>query len=235
MQIEKAIKIIDLGLYLKKEKVLILGDFHIGFEEALEKQGTLIPRMQFEKTIKRLEKILKKVKPETIVINGDLKHEFGKISEQEWADSLKLIDFLEKHCKQVVLVKGNHDTILDPIALEKKLKVVESVEFGEVQVIHGHKVPVNLTGRVIIIGHEHPAVTLSDDITQEKFKCFLKGKFQDKTLIVMPSFNLVTIGTDVLREKTISPFLQQDLSDFECWVIAKPNETLYFGKLRNLM
>jgi len=32
------------------------------------------------------------VKPEIVIINGDLKHEFGRISRQEWNDVVKIIE-----------------------------------------------------------------------------------------------------------------------------------------------
>ena len=47
MKLNDNIEIIDLGLYLVKEKTLILSDLHIGIEESLNKQGILIPRFQF--------------------------------------------------------------------------------------------------------------------------------------------------------------------------------------------
>ena len=115
MEIHPGIAAVDLGLWLQKEKILILADFHLGFEEALNRIGVFVPRLQFKDTVKRLEKIFEQVKPEKIIINGDLKHEFGKISMQEWRDTLKVIDLLSTHCKQIVLVRGNHDTILGPI------------------------------------------------------------------------------------------------------------------------
>ena len=53
MEISSGIEIIDLALYLKKEKILIIADTHIGYEEALNKQGMLVPRFQFKEIIKR--------------------------------------------------------------------------------------------------------------------------------------------------------------------------------------
>ena len=47
MKIHKDIEIIDLCLFLTKSKTLIIPDVHIGYEEALNKQGILIPRTQF--------------------------------------------------------------------------------------------------------------------------------------------------------------------------------------------
>src|SRR3989344_3848437 len=93
----------------------------------MNKQGLLVPRFQFEEIIKRLESIFLRLKNksiEKIIVNGDLKHEFGTISEQEWRLTLRLLDFLGKHCKEVILIKGNHDTILGPIAEKRNVRVL---------------------------------------------------------------------------------------------------------------
>ena len=234
MEIAKGIEIMDLGLYIKKHKLLVFADFHIGYEESLNKQGVLIPRFQFKDIIQRLEKILARVKPDTIVVNGDLKHEFGKISEQEWRETLKLIELLAKNCKKLLLTKGNHDKIVEPIAKKRNIGIVDSYEIDGILIIHGDKVPKN-TGKykTIIIGHEHPAVSIRERGRIEKFKCFLAGKYKRKALIVQPSFNLITEGTDVLRGDLLSPFLHQDLKNFDVYVVA--DKIYKFGKLRNLL
>jgi uncharacterized protein len=82
----------------------------------------------------------------------------------------------------------------------------------------------------IIIGHEHPAVTIKDGPRTELFKAFLIGKWKGKDLIVMPSFNLITEGTDVLKEEVLSPFLN-NLDNFKAIVVS---DKLYkFGKLKD--
>lgn len=236
MEILKGIEIIDLSLYLKQYKTLILTDFHMGFEETLNKQGILVPRFQLDKTLKRLEIIFSKVQPETIVINGDLKHEFSTISETEWLNTLKLVDFLLKNCKTLILNKGNHDTVLEPIIKKRNLKINDYTKIKDIYITHGNKILNNKDfkeSKIIIIGNEHPAITLKEEGRRETYKCFLKGKFQRKVLIVQPSFNLVTEGTDILRENTLSPFLKQNLSNFEVYIIGK--EKVYdFGRVRNL-
>ena len=226
-------QIIDLGLYLAKEKTLIIADTHIGFEESLNKQGLLVPRLQFDELIKRLKCILEKVKPETIIINGDIKHEFGTISEQEWKYTLKLLDFLIGQCKKVILIKGNHDTILGPIANKRDIEIKEHCLINKVLIIHGNKVfSEKKDYDTIIIGHEHPAVCIKEGARKERYKCFLKGKFKNKNLIAMPSFNLVTEGTDVIKEKILSPYLKQDLSNFDVFVVG--DKVYRFGKLKDL-
>ncbi len=236
MEILKGIEIVDLSLYLKQYKTLILTDFHMGFEETLNKQGILVPRFQLDKTLKRLERIFSKVQPETIVINGDLKHEFSTISETEWLNTLKLVDYLLKHCKNLILNKGNHDTILEPIIKKRNLKINDYTKIKDIYITHGDKIPDNndfKESKIVIIGNEHPAITLKEEGRRETYKCFLKGKFQRKVLIAQPSFNLVTEGTDIIRENVLSPFLEQDLSNFEVYIVGK--EKVYnFRKIKDL-
>jgi len=228
MEIQRNIEIIDLALYLKKEKILIISDLHLGYEEALNKQGILVPRFQFEEIIEKLKLILKKVNPKLIIINGDLKHEFGKISSSEWKQVTELLDFFKD--KQIILIKGNHDKILGPIAEKKNVKLLDKYETGEITIIHGDKIPEE-TKKTIIIGHEHPAISFPNRPDQ-KYKCFLKGKFQRKTLIVMPSFYLVSQGMDITKSKTLSPFLKKNLNNFEIYIVE--DKVYKFGKLKDI-
>ena len=230
MEIIKGIEIVDLALWLKKEKALVIADLHVGFEEALNNQGVLVPRIAFSDLIKKLEKILERTKPKIVVIDGDLKHEFGSISEQEWRDSLKVIDLISKYGK-IVLVRGNHDTISGPIAKKRSVEFVDKFEVGDCCITHGDKI-IETKKKIVIIGHEHPAVGLQRGLRKEVVKCFLKGRWKRKDLIVMPSLNQVTEGTDVLSHKIFSPFLKEDLSDFNVFVVA--DKVYDFGMLRNL-
>ncbi len=228
MEIQKGIEIIDLALYLKKEKILIISDLHLGYEEALNKQGVMVPRFQFKEMINRLKSILEKANPELIIINGDLKHEFGRISKSEWKQVTDLIDFLKD--KKVLLIKGNHDNILGPIAKKKNIKLIDRYDIGNITIIHGDKIPKKLN-KTIIIGHEHPAVSFPGRKDQ-KYKCFLKGKFERKTLIVMPSFYLISQGTDITKQKALSPFLKKDLRNFEVYIVE--DKVYKFGKLKEI-
>jgi len=228
MEILKDIEIVDLALLINK-KILIISDLHLGYEEYLRKKGVLIPRFQFKDTKNRLELILKKTKPEIIIITGDLKHEFGTISDQEWKDILKLIDILNEYTKKIILLKGNHDPILKVIAKKRNLKVKQSYKLKDILIIHGdHLVDLNKI-KTIIIGHEHPAVMLKRGVRSELYKCFLKGKFKGKNLIVIPSFNSLSIGSDV-NKGGLGPFIKN--KNFEVFVVE--DKVYYFGKLKEL-
>jgi len=241
MEIIKGIEIVGKALWIKKEKILVLADLHIGYEEALNKQGMLVPRVQFEETIKELNEVLDEVKkkfktkPLTIVINGDLKHEFGEISEQEWRETLKVLGLLMKNCNSVVLVKGNHDTILEPIAKKKKLKIIDYYFVNGICILHSNKVflePIT-KANILIIAHDHPAVTLREGAKRETYKCFLYGSWKNKKLIVMPSFLPIVEGADVRNGKILSPFLKQNLDYFDVYIIG--DKVYKFGKLKTLV
>jgi len=229
MEVLPNIEIIDLGLWLKEEKILIVGDFHLGYEEMLKEKGMLLPRFQLKDVLERLEGILGKVKPEKIIINGDLKHEFGKVLNQEWRDVLKLVDFLLENCGELILVRGNHDLFLGPIARKREISVVEDYLAGDIFICHGNEIK-ETSAKVVVIGHEHPAISLREEGKVEKYKCFLVDK--EKKLIVMPSFNLLFEGTDVTKEKVLSPYLK-DVSKFSVYIIG---EKVYeFGKVKDLI
>jgi uncharacterized protein len=227
MEIYKGIKIEDLALVYKG--VLIISDIHIGIEEMLNKKGVLIPRFQLKEIKERLEKIFSRNEINKIVITGDLKHEFGGINNQEWRDTLELLDYL-KEKGEVVLIKGNHDKVLEPIAKKRGIKVVDYVIIDDISIMHGDRVLPNLE-EVIIIGHEHAAVSFPEK-KYERFKCFLKGKFKKHVLIVMPSFNTLSVGSDVMSGECLSPFLKQSLKNFEVYVVEEG--VYYFGKVKDI-
>lgn len=233
------LRIAGLGLFVESEKTLVVGDLQLGFEESLNAQGVFIPRVNLKKCVKRLNEIFSELKEiDRIAINGDLKHEFGRISEQEWREVVEVLQLMKRHAKEVIIVKGNHDIALGPIAGWENVKIVEQLflEKEKILIVHGHRVPESKEfneAKILIIGHEHPAIALHEGVKREKFKCFLKGKFREKTLIVIPSLTELTTGTDVLNEKLLSPFLEKGIEEFEAWVIE--DKPYYFGKLKELL
>lgn len=240
MRLANNIEAIDLGLYLVEHKTLLFSDFHLGFEESLNRQGIFVPRLHYKDIVARLDLIFlalqeQKKSVKTIVITGDLKHDFGRIQRQEWKDILNLTDYLLKHCSKLVLIKGNHDTILQPIANKKGIQLVPNYRVDSILVIHGDVLPKDLHGvKTIIMGHEHPAIGLRAKGRVERYKCYLVGTYKRRTLIVQPSFNLLVEGSDVLHEQLLSPLLT-DISSFNTFVLdEKDNNILAFGTIRSL-
>lgn len=235
MEIIKGIEAIGKSLWLKRQKILVIADLHIGYEEYLNEKGILVPRSQFNELKKEIEVLLKKLKPKLIIINGDLKHEFGRISAQEWKETLLVLDLLLKKSK-VILIKGNHDAILGPIASKKNIEIADYYLTDKICITHGNKI-LNIkanAAKLFIIAHEHPAVSLKEGAKKELYKCFLLGSWRGKKLIVMPSFMKIPIGSDVLNGKFLSPFLKNNrkIRNFEVFVAE--NKIYRFGKIKNI-
>ena len=236
MHLTNNLDLLDLCLYLKKQKILVLSDVHMGYEEALNKKGILVPRTQLLATTERLEKTLPKVKIDTLVITGDLKDEFGTISETEWRHTLRLLDLFSKYTQKIVLLRGNHDTVLSPIAQKRNLEVKDTYLVDGILFCHGDTIPVvTKEADLIVIGHEHPAVSLREGMRTETYKCFLYGDWKGKKLLVMPSFNLLTEGTDILKDEVLSPFLTGGLDTFQCFIVSdKIYDFGTVGKIKRL-
>lgn len=247
MELLPSTQIVDLGLYFTKHMLLAITDLQFGYEESLNKRGILVPRFAHQDMLKRMETMLKQCsslsntkKIGAVLINGDFKHEFGTISETEWRHCVRFLKLLQEYTDIIILVKGNHDTMLEPIAKTRGLHVVDHYILDDVLFVHGDTLPALLSDKkmmknisTIVIGHEHPAVILSQWPRSEKYKAFLVGAWKHKKIIVLPSFNQCTEGTDVLKEYLLSPFLKgATISSFDAYLVA--DKPYYFGKLENL-
>jgi uncharacterized protein len=226
----------DLFLYLPRYKVFIISDIHLGYEESLNRQGIFIPRNNYNDLLLRLEKALESIKKkysvEKIILNGDIIHEFGKVAQKEKDLVRRFLGFLSKY-GEIFIIVGNHDKMLKYFLDEHML---DKIIFGRIIVTHGDKLlPPRLLKDIdtIIIGHEHPSLTVSSGARFEKYKCFLKGEYSHKNILVMPSCNLFIEGTDMLREKALSPFLKKsNVLDFKAYIVE---DKIYdFGKLKSL-
>ena len=74
-------------------------------------------------------------------------------------------------------------------------------------------------------------MSLREGARIETFKCFIKGKWKGKEIIVTPSFSPIVQGTDILKEKLLSPFLKK-VDDFDVFVAG--DKIYEFGKVKNL-
>ena len=229
-------EIVDSALLIKD--CLVISDIHLGYEYALNREGFMIPRFQYKKIIDRLKEIINVSNASKIIVNGDLKHEFGKISKQEWNEVMDFIKFLKEHFDEIILIKGNHDNFTGFIAEKCGLEVYENYSVENYIIMHGDKIPDDFDKtkeNTVIIGHEHPSIGLRSGERVEKVKCFLKGKVKDKKFVIMPSFNFITEGSDCLQQKTISPFLKNiSLGNFEVFAVEN-FEVMNFGKIKNLL
>ena len=220
---------------LKIDDTIVISDLHFGYETSLNNQGLMIPQYQFDKVMDSLDAIQQKAKADKIILNGDIKHNFGNISKQEWKEVLSFIDYLSDIYVDIKVIKGNHDTFTQYILNKRDILLEDEVVLGKYFITHGHKIPETVPDDVetIIIGHEHPCIGIRNQERLEKVKTFLKGRWNEYNLIVTPSFTPISYGSDVLHEKTISPFIR-DILSFEAYAV-EGDEVLPFGLVRDIL
>ena len=232
-------------LFFPREKILAIGDLHLGFEKMLKSNGLYFPVRQFEGIVAELEKILTHIKAkygkiEKIVLLGDIKHHYSfELEEQKEVN--RFLAFLKKHIDEskIIFIRGNHEKN------DRNGKYLDYYIVKDIAFIHGHRDFLEIYDKninMIVMGHLHPSVTLRDEmkIRNEKYKCFLTGRFKKKNLIVVPSFLSFTEGVaaneiEEINDHNFSIIPSEDLDDFEVHIVNKVGEdALDFGLLKEL-
>ncbi len=219
----------DFALFLRDERTLVISDLHLGFEGALAEQGVSIPRFQRKVTLERLEKMLDRTNAERVVIAGDFKHEFSKNLVDEWVEVKQVLRFLKERVTPV-LVRGNHDNYLATILGDLGLTLHDRVDLGGFTIVHGHEDVSTL--HPIVMGHEHPAVKLRDDLgATVSVPAFLIAP----QVIVLPAFSPLALGVDVSSYPYLSPILNRvSIDDARTLGVDENEGLLDFGRVADL-
>jgi len=201
---------------------LIVSDLHIGFEERFERAGFKIAPST-EAMLNTLLNLIRCEKPDRLIILGDVRGGFERVSRVEWAQIPGFIERVSREV-EVSIIPGNHDGGLTPL-LPRCVRIESSsVAVGDTGLLHGHTaVPASLsTVRRLIMGHIHPTYSrrgspLSGQpvwliVRAGKDKIF--NNLDDRSVIeiwVTPAFNmdLSAVGLTVPRERMISPLLRR--------------------------
>jgi putative SbcD/Mre11-related phosphoesterase len=219
-------------LYLRNEGMVVVADLHIGYESALEADGIHIPRVQTASIRDSLMSIVDRYNPETVMVLGDLKHEFSRNLNQELKDVRHILELLWSQVK-VMLVKGNHDNYLENITSKMNIEVVESYQADGLTFVHGHN---PCSERPLVMAHEHPSVKIVDRVgAYLKLPCFVH--LQTERILVLPAFSPLASGTDltgVSPSECLSPILREaDISKGEVYACSDIG-ILPLGKLATL-
>lgn len=241
MEILPGVSAVGFGIYLSDINALVVADLHLGYEQALMEQGIYLPAYQLKEIKKLFRIMIESVGPGRVIILGDVKHEFGGVLRQEWREAIELLTFLKELGVAVEIVRGNHDNFLIPILRRLGVPLHDPhLREGRYLFIHGHKLPsleaYTEDTKVILMGHEHPAVVVRDDLgIKIKFKCYLVGKMDSKDLIVLPAMSPLMPGTEINTEdhrRLLSPILAgADLGGFRVYVTDIESGIYDFGLL----
>ncbi len=231
MWITKDMDLIGAAVYLRSIRTLAISDLHLGYEETLHKQGILVPKSQLRDTADRIHRICTTHQIDSIIINGDIKHAFGPIQDSEWSEIMKFFSFLKKKAAQIILVLGNHDTTLGPLLAQEKISPKEYYAKGDYLFAHGDR-RIEETRPTTIIGHDHPAIRISDGIRTEIYKCHVL--IEDRNVLIQPSFHELTIGSDLLSYPLTTPYAENASPGHQHIFITHQQDIQDFGTLADL-
>jgi putative SbcD/Mre11-related phosphoesterase len=184
------------ALYHPELDLVVISDIHLGLEGSMTSKGSYVPRFQLDDIKEELKEIREEKDAGRILVNGDLKNQFStSYTEKQEID--EFLEFLKEEFEEVILIEGNHDTFLDNTAEKHGLELRESFREDGVLFVHGHE-EIEGDFETLVIGHEHPALVLTDDVgVKEKIDCLLYGEIEEGNIVVMPAYSKISNGSGV--------------------------------------
>ncbi len=210
------------AMFIRSLNALVIADLHLGIEYALALKGIFLPAYQFREIREIIEKYIRDLSPEKLIVVGDFKHEFAQKTLQEHKETLKLLEIIRGTNIHFILVRGNHDNFIRGILSKYNVDFKDPYHVdGNYLFIHGHKeIPPEILSqkrriKYVIMAHEHPAILFRDEVGgKAKIPVFLVGHYPEleAKLIVLPALSPIATGVEVnisFASDFLSPILQK--------------------------
>jgi putative SbcD/Mre11-related phosphoesterase len=186
-----------------QERVLVAADLHLGLEYELWLCGVSIPS-QTKRILERLQDHIAKIKPDRLLLLGDVKHNVPKTS---WQERREVPDFLGKLSGEVRvdIVPGNHDSNLADMApFGVRMRPSSGFVLDGVGYFHGHTWPDEeiMHSDLLVAAHLHPALKLKEPLGYSLTRPIWArapllpmavekqyGFAHEAELVIMPAFN----------------------------------------------
>lgn len=215
-------------------KALVIADVHLGIEHELYYSGISIPS-QTEKRRKRICGYIRKIKPDRIVLLGDIKHNVPDIS---WQEKHEVPVFLEKLASSVPvdIVPGNHDGDIEKLIPENvTVHDMRGFVLDGTGYFHGHTWPDAelLSSHYVIMSHNHPAIRFTDSLGHRVSEpAWIRTHFIEKAMklhygeinwtdpevIIIPAFNELCGGiafNESIHEELLGPVFANHAIELE--------------------
>ncbi len=215
-------------------RTLVIADIHLGIEWDLYYSGISIPS-QVEKRKKRICGYIKKVKPDRIVLLGDIKHNVPRTSWQEKQEVPEFLGSLASFAP-VDIAPGNHDGDIEYLIPENvTIHDMRGFVLDDAGYFHGHTWPDAelLSVSYVIMSHNHPAIRLTDSLGHALSEpVWIRTHFIEKAMrehygdiewmnpevIIMPAFNELCGGipfNESVREELLGPVFANHAIELE--------------------
>ena len=169
------------SLYWKRKRWLVISDIHLGKSTHFRKKGMAIPESIDARDINTINQLISTYKPTRVILLGDLFHSEYNVA---WE---RLAKFTTTYRMGFfMLVRGNHDILLDWHYGRTGLEVVDEIKAGPFYFTH---IPTDHPDLVNVCGHLHPGLSLSGKGRQ---RVRLKAFFFRSDSIILPAFGSFT-------------------------------------------
>ncbi len=170
-----------LAIFHQTQRWLAVADLHFGYELSQRAAGRLTPMWGVTSVEDRLKQLLLDYQPRHLVIVGDIVHDRVGAGEAG-----QLIERLATICEPIVLA-GNHDR-----QLSNSVKLLPSWRTKGFYFHHGHCAG-DVNGAVQIIGHHHPAGSVTDGAG---LRLKLPAFVEQGDCWILPAFSPWAAGVD---------------------------------------
>jgi len=188
-------------VYFRPLDAVVMSDIHIGFEEEMARKGIFLPRVQKKRFLSVYRKAREIFNFKTLIINGDLKHIYERLGTQERMELTEIFTQLKEEGMEVKVIKGNHDTYISLVTDKfDNVELLEELTHSGVTFTHGHKEVDLNSANTVVIGHEHPRISLRDRIGYaRRMQCFLVVPLSasGKRVVALPSIGSYQSGNDI--------------------------------------
>ena len=182
-------------------ETLVLADLHVGKGSS----NLELPVGDSTDTLDRLDGLLARHEPETVVIAGDLLHSFTTVPRTVSDTLAEIQQRCRAHDARPVVTPGNHDTMLDSVwdgATTPEYAV------GDTVICHGHEAP-ETAGERYIVGHDHPTI----EIEGQRRPCYLVAEdaYEHADVVMVPAFNRLLAGVrvnEMRADEFMSPLIR---------------------------
>lgn len=189
------------ALYVKAHKVLVFSDLHFEKGSSFVRRGLTLPPYDSRKTLSRMDEVIARYKPTSIIALGDSFHD-GQARERLDEQDAKAIAALTAACEFIWII-GNHDPH-PPQDLGGS--IADEVSLG--RLVFRHE-PARDAAPGEVIGHFHPCAAIRARGRHLRRPCFVT----DGARLILPSFGAYTGGLNVL-DNAYAEILSGPLSAF---------------------
>lgn len=178
------------AIFWKEQKMLIIGDPHLGKITHFRKAGIALPSIASEDNLRRLASLIDIHRPTQVLFLGDL---FHHRYNREWESFIAL----RKNYGTIAfsMVIGNHDILPSDVYASASISVANVLLESSFLFMHKPSTDA-VSSHFVFCGHIHPVYCLKSSAKQQlKLPCFVLEERQ----MILPSFGIFTGGYPMKR------------------------------------